>query len=309
MVNENSNNNQDKGFISRTLSKLKPTPKTAPYYFIGPTFILFLTFMLYPIIYSFILSFQKFDAGVYNFVGLKNYLKLINDPVFKKALMNTITYLIIQVPIMISLSLVTANFLNNKFLKYKKIFKISYFLPAVTSLVAYSLIFKLLLNTDFGFVNYILSFFSISQIDWLNSPIPAKVSVILAITWRWTGYNMIIMLAGLQNIPKEIYEASDIDGASPMQKFFRITLPMMKPILLFCTITSTIGTFKLFDESYILTGGGPNNATITVVHYLYNNGFRYLKFGYASAMSYLLVLFIVAFSFLQFKFTGGMGDE
>ncbi|SIQ33808.1 carbohydrate ABC transporter membrane protein 1, CUT1 family [Halanaerobium kushneri] len=309
MVNGNLQDSKNRGLISRILIKLRPTPKTAPYYFIGPTFILFLTFMLYPILYSFILSFQKFNAGSYEFVGLKNYFKLINDPVFRKALVNTVIYLIIQVPFMIFLSLITANFLNNKFLKYKKIFKISYFLPAVTSLVAYSLIFKLLLNTDFGFVNYILSFFSIPQIDWLNSPIAAKLSVILAITWRWTGYNMIIMLAGLQNIPKEIYEASDIDGASPIQKFFRITLPMMKPIILFCTITSTIGTFKLFDESYILTGGGPNNATITVVHYLYNNGFRYLKFGYASAMSYLLVLFIVAFSFLQFKFTGGMGDE
>ena len=281
------------------------TQKTAPYYFLLPIIILFLVFMLYPIIDSFILSFQQYKYGQYTFIGLDNYKRLLVDPTFKSALKNNFTYLIIQVPIMIVLGLVMANLLNSGFLKFKAFFRISYFMPAVTALVAYALVFKLLLNTDYGFINYALSFFHISKVDWLNRAISARISIILAMTWRWTGYNMVIMLAGLQGISEDIYEACDIDGANSFQKFFKITLPLMKPIILFCAITSTIGTLQLFDESYILTQGGPDNATITVANYLYNTAFRFINFGYASAISYVLVVIIAAFSLIQFKFIGG----
>jgi lactose/L-arabinose transport system permease protein len=261
--------------------------------------------MLYPIIDSFILSFQQYKYGQYTFIGLDNYKRLLVDPTFKSALKNNFTYLIIQVPIMIVLGLVMANLLNSGFLKFKAFFRISYFMPAVTALVAYALVFKLLLNTDYGFINYALSFFHIPKVDWLNRAISARISIILAMTWRWTGYNMVIMLAGLQGISEDIYEACDIDGANSFQKFFKITLPLMKPIILFCAITSTIGTLQLFDESYILTQGGPDNATITVANYLYNTAFRFINFGYASAISYVLVVIIAAFSLIQFKFIGG----
>lgn len=281
------------------------TQKTAPYYFLLPIIILFLVFMLYPIIDSFILSFQQYKYGQYTFIGLDNYKRLLVDPTFKSALKNNFTYLIIQVPIMIVLGLVMANLLNSGFLKFKAFFRISYFMPAVTALVAYALVFKLLLNTDYGFINYALSFFHIPKVDWLNRAISARISIILAMTWRWTGYNMVIMLAGLQGISEDIYEACDIDGANSFQKFFKITLPLMKPIILFCAITSTIGTLQLFDESYILTQGGPDNATITVANYLYNTAFRFINFGYASAISYVLVVIIAAFSLIQFKFIGG----
>lgn len=282
-----------------------PTQKTIPYFLLFPIVLIFLVFMVYPIIDSFILSFQQYKYGKYTFIGLNNYKRLLVDPVFKTALTNNLIYLVIQVPIMIGLALILADLLNNKFLKGKAFFRISFFMPAVTALVAYSLVFKLLLNTDYGFINYILAAVHLPTIDWLNRAVSSKASIIISMTWRWTGYNIIILLAGLQAISEDIYEACSIDGANAFQKFWKITLPLMKPIILFCIITSTIGTLQLFDESYILTGGGPNNATITVAHYLYNTAFRFINFGYASAISYILVIIIAIFSLIQFKLVGG----
>ncbi|CDF58807.1 carbohydrate ABC transporter permease [Thermobrachium celere] len=287
------------------LDKIKPNPKNAGYYFIAPIMVLFCVFMVYPIIRSFILSFQKFDAGHYKFVGFDNYILLFKDDIFLQALKNNFWYLIIQVPIMILLALILAVMINSQFLKYKGFFRMAFFMPAVTALVAYALVFRLLLNTDFGFINFILSKFGLPRVDWLNGEFTSKLSIIIAMTWRWTGYNMIILLAGLQGISEEIYEACDIDGANAVQRFFKVTLPLMKPIILFCAITSTIGTLQLFDESFILTKGGPDNATISVAHYLYNTGFRFMKFGYAAAMSYVLVIIIAVLSLIQFKFAGG----
>ncbi len=287
--------------MNKLLKNLRPNSKSVPYYFLLPVILIFSIFIIYPIIKSFLLSFYEFKAGEYNFVGFDNYLNLAKDKVFHKALINTFIYLIIQVPVMVFLALLLAYLLDQAFLKFKAIFRVSVFLPAITSLVAYSLVFKLLLNNEYGLVNYLMNLLGIEGIDWLNGPISSKISIMLAITWRWTGYNMVIMLAGLQRIPHEIYEASDIDGANRFQKFMMITLPLMKPIILFSAITSTIGTLQLFDESYILTKGGPDGATITIAHYLYNNGFRYIKFGYAAAISYVLVVIIAVLSYLQFK--------
>ena len=280
--------------------------RLAPYGFLAPVCLTFLAFMLYPIVKSLLLSFQSHKAGIYHYVGLKNYLLLMKDPQFLAALTNTLLYLVVQVPVMVVLALVAASVLNQKFVRFNGFFRIALFLPAVTGLVAYSLVFKLLLNTDYGLVNHVLGMVGLPAVDWLNTPTAARLSLMLAITWRWTGYNMIIMLAGLkQRIPDEIHEACEIDGATGIQKFFRVTVPMMKPIILFCTITSTIGTLQLFDESYILTRGGPDNATITIAHYLYNTGFRYVNFGYAAAISYVLVLIVGVLSVVQFKLGGG----
>lgn len=287
--------------MNKLLKNLRPNSKSVPYYFLLPVILIFSIFIIYPIVKSFLLSFYEFKAGEYYFVGLDNYINLAKDKVFHKALINTFIYLIVQVPVMVFLALLLAYLLDQAFLKFKAIFRVSVFLPAITSLVAYSLVFKLLLNNEYGLVNYLMNLLGIEGIDWLNGPISSKISIMLAITWRWTGYNMVIMLAGLQRIPHEIYEASDIDGANRFQKFMMITLPLMKPIILFSAITSTIGTLQLFDESYILTKGGPDGATITIAHYLYNNGFRYIKFGYAAAISYVLVVIIAVLSYLQFK--------
>lgn len=287
--------------ISKVFGRIKITKKNAPYIFLLPIISVFLLFLLYPIVDSLIMSFYTFKYGEFDFVGFQNYIMLFKDNVFLTALKNNLIYLVIQVPIMVTLALILANLINQKYIYGKPFFRISIFMPAITALVAYSLVFMLLLNTEHGIINYLLSLINISSIDWLNKPIAARLSIIIAITWRWTGYNMIIMLAGLQGIPEVLYEASDIDGASEFAKFTRITIPLMKNIILFCIITSTIGTLQLFDESYVLTSGGPNNSTITIAHYLYNTGFRYIKFGYAAAISYILVAIIGIISYIQFK--------
>lgn len=297
------------GIINLMAKKVKGksfiTQKNAPYFFLLPIIIAFLIFMIYPIFKSLVLCLQTFKDGEYIFVGFDNFTKLFNDPIFWKSLGNTFIYLVFQVPLMVILSLVLATALDQKFLKGRTFFRMALFLPAITALVAYSMIFKLMLNTEYGLINHILQSIGLYKIDWLNTAWGARISIIMGITWRWTGYNMIIMIAGLQGIPMELYESADIDGATSFQKFSKITIPMVKPIILFVSITSTIGTLQLFDESYIFTKGGPDNATITIGHYLYNNGFEFFKFGYASAISYTLVIIIAILSFIQFKASRG----
>ena len=281
--------------------KLSKKTRFFPYAMLLPTIVIFAVFMIYPILYSFYLSFTEFTGGTYEFLGLRNYIELFNDPVFYKALFNTFFYLIIQVPVMISLALLLAVLVEQKFIRGKGFFRMATFLPTITSLVAYSLVFKVLFNTNYGLINYIVEFFGGEKIQWIYSAWPARASIIISITWRWVGYNMIILLAGIQAIPTEMYESASLDGASFWQQLFYITIPAIKPIILFTTITSTIGTLQLFDEPYILTQGGPNYATITLGEYLYDNGFTYLKFGFASALGYVMVIIIGLLSWLQFR--------
>ena len=281
--------------------KLSKKTRFFPYAMLLPTIVIFAVFMIYPILYSFYLSFTEFTGGTYEFLGLRNYIELFNDPVFYKALFNTFFYLIIQVPVMISLALLLAVLVEQKFVRGKGFFRMATFLPTITSLVAYSLVFKVLFNTNYGLINYIVEFFGGEKIQWIYSAWPARASIIISITWRWVGYNMIILLAGIQAIPTEMYESASLDGASFWQQLFYITIPAIKPIILFTTITSTIGTLQLFDEPYILTQGGPNYATITLGEYLYDNGFTYLKFGFASALGYVMVIIIGLLSWLQFR--------
>lgn len=284
------------------------TRKNAPYLFLTPMIILFSVFMIYPVIKSLILSFQDFTDGQYIFCGIQNYVTMFKDPIFWKSLKNTFIYLAVQVPVMVVLSLVLGVMVEQAFLKFRSGFRMSIFLPSVTALVAYAIVFKLLFNTDFGLVNHALRAIGFTGVDWLNTVWGARMAIIIGITWRWTGYNTIIMIAGLKNIPLELYESADIDGANAFQKFFYITIPMVKSIILFVSITSTIGTLQLFDESFILTGGGPDNATITIGHYLYNTGFSYYKFGYAAAISYALVVIIGILSIIQFRMSKGGED-
>ncbi|WP_176584997.1 carbohydrate ABC transporter permease [Priestia megaterium] len=279
------------------------TNKSLPYLFIAPALLLFALFTIYPIFSSFVLSFQSMEGGKYVFTGLSNYTRLLGDDIFWKALGNTGIILIIQVPVMILLALVLANALNSQLLRLKGFFRVSFFLPAVTSLVAYSILFSIILQ-DEGIMNTILEFFGIDAIQWLGDPFWAKVSIIVAMTWRWTGYNMVIFLAALQSLSHEVYEAADLDGANRIQKFFHVTVPQLKPVILFATILSTIGTLQLFDEPFNLTKGGPADSTMTLGLYIYQNGFKYFDFGYASAIAYVVVLLVGILTFFQFKFTG-----
>ena len=267
-------------------------------------------FSFYPMIKALITSFQAGMGMNLKFVGLDNYIRLFQDPVFIQAVTNTLIYLLIQVPIMTLLALFIAVLLNNKHLKFKGIFRTAIFLPCVTSLVAYSVLFKSLFATEGLFNQLLLSIHLINEpIMWLTDPFWAKVTIIIAITWRWTGYNMIFYLAGLQNIDSSIYEAAEIDGASGFTSFFKITAPLLKPIILFTTILSTNGTLQLFDEVVNLTNGGPANATITISQYIYNLCFKYTPdFGYASAVSYSIVIMVAVLSFIQFN-VGGEKNE
>ncbi|WP_373233045.1 carbohydrate ABC transporter permease [Cohnella sp.] len=278
------------------------TKTYAPYLFLTPAIILFAVFMAYPIIYSFLLSFQTSEGGEMTFTGIDNYRRLLSDEIFWTALKNTFVFLIIQVPLMLSLSIMLASWLNSA-KRFKGLFRVSFFMPAVTSLVAYSIIFSIMLMGD-GIINQMLQALGLHAVPWLSHPVWAKAALILAMTWRWSGYNMVIYLAAMQNISESLYEAASLDGAGKIRQFFSVTIPQLKPVILFTVILSTIGTLQLFDEPYTLTKGGPSDATLTIGMYLYQTGFRYYDFGYASTLAYVIVVLIAILSFVQFKLTG-----
>ena len=238
----------------------------------------------------------------FSFGGFANIVSLTKDPIFIRALVNTLTFLVVQVPIMIVLALLAAVALNDPKLRFSGFFRTAIFLPCVTSLIAYSTLFKSMFATD-GIVNKMLMAVWIIQepIHWLQDPFWAKVLIIIAITWRWTGYNMVFYLAALQNVDRSIYEAARIDGASGWDRFRYITVPMLKPVILFTTIVSTIGTLQLFDEVNNITVGGPSDATLTLSLYIYNLTFKFMpSFGYSATVSWVIVLLVAVLSFLQF---------
>lgn len=274
-------------------------------FIIVPTLLIVL-FYFYPMVEAFKLSLSSGKGNNLSFVGLDNYKRLLSDPVFINSLKNTLLFLVIQVPVMVVLAMFFSVLLNNKTLKFKGLFRTIVFLPSVTSLVAYSIVFKYLFSDD-GIMNKILMNLNILQepILWLSDSFWAKVVIIIAITWRWTGYNMIFFLSALQNIDPQIYEAADVDGASSVRKFFSITAPLLKPVILFTTITSTIGTLQLFDEPMNITQGGPGDATTTISQYIYNLSFKYTPdFGYAAAVSYAIVALVVILSIIQTRVGG-----
>jgi lactose/L-arabinose transport system permease protein len=272
--------------------------------FVAPAIALISLFLLYPIIRSLLLSFYSGRGMMLKFSGTGNLARLWSDPVFWKALENTVIFFVVQVPIMITMALILAAMLNNPKLRFSGLFRTMIFLPCVSSLVAYSILFKSMFSLD-GVVNNTLLAIGIigEPIGWLTDPLWAKVLIIIAITWRWTGYNMIFYLAALQNVDRSIYEAAKIDGVPSWGRFAFLTVPMLKPVILFTTITSTIGTLQLFDEVYNFTEGtgGPANSTLTLSLYIYNLTFRYMpSFGYAATVSYVIVLMVAVLSFLQF---------
>lgn len=274
-------------------------------FIIIPTLLIVL-FYFYPMVEAFKLSLSSGKGNNLSFVGFENYKRLLSDPVFINALKNTLLFLIIQVPIMVVLAMFFSVLLNNKALKLKGLFRTIVFLPSVTSLVAYSIVFKYLFSND-GNINKILMNLHIlnEPILFLSDTFWAKVVIIIAITWRWTGYNMIFFLSALQNIDPEIYEAADVDGAGSVRKFFSITAPLLKPVILFTTITSTIGTLQLFDEPMNITQGGPGDATTTISQYIYNLSFKYTPdFGYAAAVSYAIVALVIILSIIQTRLGG-----
>lgn len=274
---------------------------------LAPALILILCLSIYPVIKALLTSFQSGAGQNMEWVGLANYARIFKDKVFLKSLWNCILYLIIQVPIMLVLALVLASALNDRNLKFRGVFRTAIFLPCATSLVSYAIIFRSLFATD-GFVNTILVKLGILEnaYNFLANATSAKIIIIIALIWRWTGYNMVFYLAGLQNIEYSVYEAAKIDGATPFQTFTRITIPLLKPTILMTAIMSTNGTLQLFDESVNLTFGGPGTSTITMSHYIYDQAFRGVpNFGYTSAMAFVILIMVAALAFVQMK----VGDK
>lgn len=276
--------------------------------FLTPAALLIAVFSFYPMIKCLIYSFQKGATfAKMEWYGINNYIRMFQDKVFMQSLRNTFVYFLIQVPIMLILALILASMLNNKDLKLKGFFRTAIFLPCATSLVSYAIIFRSLFSTD-GFVNTILMNLGLvdAPVAFLTNTISARAIIILALVWRWTGYNMVFYLSGLQNIEYSVYEAAKIDGASPMQSFFHITVPLLKPTILLTAIMSTNGTLQLFDESVNLTNGGPANTSITMSHYIYDATFKYVpNFGYSCAMSILILILVGTLAFIQMK----VGDK
>ncbi len=271
----------------------------------GALLILFMSFV--PMVKAFLLSFQTGVGAAMKPCGISNYVRMFQDAVFVQSIKNTFFYLIIQVPVMLVFALILASILNNKHLRFKGLFRTMIFLPCATSLVAYAVIFRSLFANN-GIINLLLVNLGIldQPYSFLTHTWSARFVIIIALLWRWTGYNMVFYLSGLQNIEYSVYEAAKIDGASAVQTFFRITVPLLKPTILLTAIMSTNGTLQLFDESVNLTDGGPANASITMSHYIYNISFKYVpNFGYAAAMSFLILILVAILAFLQMK----VGDK
>ena len=294
---------------------MKRKKKAGPNYnrygwaFIAAAFLLYLIFTIYPAVESLALAFQSLEGGKYIFVVLKNFKRMFGDAIFLQSLKNTFLYMIIQVPVMLMLALLLAVMLNSRFLKWKGMFRTSIFLPCVTSLVAYSILFKMMFSLD-GIVNQLLMHLGILEqpYQFLQNSTWARAVIIIAMLWRWTGYNVIFYLSALQNIPKETFEAAKVDGANAAQTLFRVTIPQLKPIVLLTAIMSTNGTLQLFDETMNITQGGPANSTLTVSHYIYNQSFVYApNFGYASAISYMVVFLMIILAIIQFSVAGKEG--
>jgi lactose/L-arabinose transport system permease protein len=284
---------------------LRINKNSAPYIFISPFYILFAVFMLYPLLFSLYISFTEWNGiGDMRWIGLQNYKDLVKDEVFLQSLLNALILFVMYVPIMLFLALLFAVILNSGYVRAQRFFRTILITPYITSLVAIGFTFVMLFDRDYGLLNMFLQSIGIAKVNWLGSVWGARIALTVLVIWRWVGYNMIIMLAGLQNIPHELYEAATIDGANKVQSFFRITMPMMKPVLLFTAILSTVGTFMLFVEPLVLTKGGPINSTITPIMYLYQQSFNYLKFGYASSMAYVFFLLIFIASLIQVKVFG-----
>lgn len=278
--------------------------KLIPYLFLMPFLILFVMFMVYPTFYSLAISFMRYRAGKFEWVGLANFKFLINDSVFLKSIANTFLILIIQVPIMTIAATILASLLNMGNLRGKSLFRMFVFMPILIDAVSYSIIFSLLFNNnEGGFINGIIMALGGQPLEWMNNGWLAKIVIVTAVTWRWTGYNMIMILGGLQNISSDLYEAAAIDGAGKVKQFLAITIPGVKPVLLFSVVLSVTGVLQLFTEPNLITHSGPSNETLTIVQYLYNVGFKQFNFGVSAAGAYILAIMVGILTWIQLKVT------
>ncbi|MHB8892655.1 MAG: carbohydrate ABC transporter permease [Candidatus Limnocylindrales bacterium] len=276
--------------------------------FAAPFVILFLVFLAFPILASLGLSFTSFGlrdlqnpVGA-TFVGLRNYTDLLGDPKFWKSLLNTVYFVVVGVPLTLVFGLLIANALNRGVTRFRTAFRVGYYLPVITSIVAIAVVWRFLLNPDVGLINMLLGALGVQGPAWLADPALAMPSIIAMAVWRNLGFAMIVFLAGLQAIPAVLYEAASMDGAGRWQAFRFVTMPMLRPTILFMTVITTIGYLQLFEEPFVMTAGGPLDATLSVTMYMYQQGFTFFHQGYASAVAYVLFVIVAIVAFLQFKF-------
>lgn len=279
----------------------------AAYLFLAPALTAIFIFFFIPVFSAFLISFTDFDIYSLSsytnarFIGFDNYIRLFNDPLFWTSLKNTFYFVLVAGPISIFISLMAAIILNSKLIKFKGIFRLNYFIPVVTTLVAVAIVWRFIYHPKFGLLNYVLSIIGIDGIDWLGDPNWSMPAIIIMAVWKNFGYNMIIFIAGLQNIPEYLYEAARIEGATKWQQFQSITIPMLAPTTLFISIITLIGFFQLFAEPYIMTQGGPLNSTLSIVQYMYQEGFRWWNMGYSAAIAFVLFFIIMLATIVQMK--------
>ncbi|MGX8176899.1 carbohydrate ABC transporter permease [Exiguobacterium artemiae] len=279
----------------------------APYLLIAPTVLLLLLFSITPLFVAFVMSFTNMDlAGIANFanvdwIGMTNYLEIFKDEVFLKALSNTVVYVVIGVPLVIALSLSIAIAINFGRGKVFEWFRVVFYMPSITNVVAVAVVWGFLFNPQYGLFNFILNTIGLPDVPWLQDPFIAKLSLILLALWRAVGINMIIFLAALQGIPRTYYEAAALDGANTFQQMFKITIPLLRYAIFFVTVTTLIGWIQFFEEPFIMTEGGPLNSTTSLALFIYQNGFQLSNFGYAAAGSVVLFVLIITVTLIQFR--------
>jgi multiple sugar transport system permease protein len=277
--------------------------------FVAPALGLIVLFFVVPVVAGFLLAATDFDIygigdfSTARFVGPGNLAALLHDPVFWKALANTFYFVLVGGPLSVAVSLAAAMLLNARLVRLKGFFRTVYFAPVVTTMVAVAVVWRYLYHPRFGLLNQILALFGLPDVNWLGDPRWAMPAIILMAVWKNFGYNMIIFVAGLQSIPTTLYEAARVDGAGPWQQFRRITVPALRPMLIFVGIITMIGYFQIFTEPYVLTGGtgGPLNATLSLVMYMYKQGFRWWNIGFAAAVALVLFVIILVGTLIQMR--------
>ena len=273
--------------------------KYAPYLFILPAAVVLVIFFFIPFFQTFILSFLDYSKNIYNpqFIGIDNYIKLFHNPIFYKVLWNTFIYLFVAVPILAILPLFLAVLINQK-IRGVTLYKILIYLPVIVSIVVAAIAFKWL-YADQGILNYLVTVFGFEPVGWLTDPKYVLYSVIIVTIWKGIGYYMIIYLAALMSVPKELYEACEIDGANFLTKHLTVTIPHIMPTIALVTTISAISAMKVFAEIYVMTKGGPLNSSKTIVYYIYERAFENLDLGFASAMAVILLIIVMIFSLIN----------
>ncbi|GAA1575528.1 sugar ABC transporter permease [Kribbella sancticallisti] len=281
------------------------------YLALSPFYLIFLVFGLYPVASTILLAFQKWDGlGTRQMVGLQNFRFLLEDSTFWLSLWNTVVLFFMSTVPTLAIALALAVMLHSA-VRLKGVYRIAYFIPNITSLVAAAIFFAAVFSTNFGLINSVLRSLGLPTEDWLGQPWGIKIAISTMIVWQWTGYNTIIYLAGLQAIPTEQYEAAKVDGAGPFRTFFSITLPQLRPVVLFTVIMSTIGGLQTFTEPQVMVGntGGTGQSGLTVVMYFYNQAFGANDYGYAAAIALSIFMLVLLFTAINWKLLGGRGRQ